>query len=80
MYAPGLQLLSRERFCFSKLQVLFFLVQHILALEVSGFACLLRIYKLRQSSRVKINVCICDRKKGKRKITDVLIKWYCQLI
>jgi len=75
MYAPGLQLLSRERFSFSKLQVLFFLVQHILALEVSGFARLLRIYKLRQSSRVKINICVCNRKKKeKRETTAVLIK------
>lgn len=68
MYAPGLQLLSRERFSCSKLQVLFFLVQHILTLAVSGFACLLRIYKLSQSSRVKINVCICDRKKEKSQL------------
>lgn len=44
----------------------FFLVQYILALEVSGFACLLRIYKRRQSSEAKRNVCICDSKRKKK--------------
>lgn len=79
MYAPGLQLLSRERFSVSKLQVLFFLVQHILALEVSRFACLLRIYKLRQSSGAKRNVCICDSKR-KKKNHSCSDQTLCQLI
>lgn len=68
-------LIKTEIRCLKAAGPVFFLVQHILALEVSGFACLLRIYKLRQSSRAKRNVCICDRKIEKRKITAVLIKY-----